>query len=157
MQDALDNKVGNTPEEVFDSLTDNGKMQGMYVDIDEHGRKNFYFNATYIKSGKLLGEYIEAKNLRVQKNNGNITLDINSEGDIDIRARRLQILSEEDSSMGNEVFEDVAGVNDIAWKVDIVSTNGIVFKNNIIDTVLQAIVYRGKDDVTLEINASRFN
>lgn len=117
MQDALDNKLGNTHEEVFNSLTDDGKMQGLYVDIDAQGRKNFYFNATYIKSGKLLGEYIEGKNLKVIKNNGNITLNIDSKGNVDIRARRMQIVtdnSEDDDEEETEIYEDVASVSDIA-------------------------------------------
>lgn len=57
MQDALDQKVGNTPEEVFDSLTDGGKMQGIYIDIDEHGQKNYYVS----------GRYIDAYNLVVRR------------------------------------------------------------------------------------------
>ena len=32
----------------------------------------------------------------------------------------------------------------------------MVFKNNIINTQLQAIVYKGKKDVTNELNASQF-
>ena len=155
IQDALDNKVGNTPEEVFNSLTDNGKMQGIYVDIDEQGRKNFYFNATYIKSGKLLGEYIEARNLTVINDNGDTTLKIDSKGNVDIKAAKLQIISSS-SSDGNEKWEDAAGVSDIAWKVEIISTNGMIFKNNIMETTLVAKVYKGKHDVTDEINASRF-
>ena len=115
IQDALDNKVGNTHEEVFNSLTDDGRMQGMYVDIDEQGRKNFYFNATYIKSGKLLGEYIEGKNLKVTKDNGNVTLNIDSKGNVDIRARRMQIVTDNsENESEEEIFEDVAGVSDIA-------------------------------------------
>lgn len=113
VQDALDHKVGNTHEEVFNSLTDDGKMQGIYVDIDEHGRKNFYFNATYIKSGKLLGEYIDAKNLKVVKDNGDVTLNIDSKGNVDIKARKMQILVSNDETKEEE-FEDVAGVSDIA-------------------------------------------
>lgn len=113
IQDALDNKVGNTHEEVFNSLTDDGKMQGMYVDIDEHGRKNFYFNATYIKSGKLLGDYIDAKNLKVVKDNGDVTLNIDSKGNVDIKARKMQILVSNDETKEEE-FEDAAGVSDIA-------------------------------------------
>lgn len=113
IQDALDNKVGNTHEEVFNSLTDDGKMQGMYVDIDEHGRKNFYFNATYIKSGKLLGDYIDAKNLKVVKDNGDVTLNIDSKGNVDIKARKIQILVSNDETKEEE-FEDAAGVSDIA-------------------------------------------
>ena len=155
IQDALDNKVGNTHEEVFNSLTDDGKMQGMYVDIDEHGRKNFYFNATYIKSGKLLGDYIDAKNLKVVKDNGDVTLNIDSKGNVDIKARKMQILVSNDETEEEE-FEDAAGVSDIAWKIDIISTNGLVFKNNTVSTVLKAIVYKGKRNVTDTINASRF-
>ena len=113
IQDALDNKVGNTHEEIFNSLTDDGKMQGIYVDIDEHGRKNFYFNATYIKSGKLLGDYIDAKNLKVVKDNGDVTLNIDSKGNVDIKARKMQILVSNDETKEEE-FEDVAGVSDIA-------------------------------------------
>ena len=157
IQDALDNKVGNTHEEVFNSLTDDGKMQGMYVDIDEQGRKNFYFNATYIKSGKLLGEYIEGKNLKVTKDNGNVTLNIDSKGNVDIRARRMQIVTDNsENESEEEIFEDVAGVSDIAWKIDIISTNGMVFKNSVLNTVLKAIVYKGKNNVTDQIDASRF-
>lgn len=157
IQDALDNKVGNTHEEVFNSLTDDGRMQGMYVDIDEQGRKNFYFNATYIKSGKLLGEYIEGKNLKVTKDNGNVTLNIDSKGNVDIRARRMQIVTDNsENESEEEIFEDVAGVSDIAWKIDIISTNGMVFKNSVLNTVLKAIVYKGKNNVTDQIDASRF-
>ena len=113
VQDALDHKVGNTHEEIFNSLTDDGKMQGIYVDIDEHGRKNFYFNATYIKSGKLLGDYIDAKNLKVVKDNGDVTLNIDSKGNVDIKARKMQILVSNDETEEEE-FEDAAGVSDIA-------------------------------------------
>lgn len=158
IQDALDNKVGNTHEEVFNSLTDDGKMQGIYVDIDEQGRKNFYFNATYIKSGKLLGEYIDAKNLKVTKDNGDVTLNIDSKGNVDIKARKLQILvnNNDDNETNGDEFEDAAGVSDIAWKIDIISTNGMVFKNSVLSTVLKAIVYKGKNNVTDQIDASRF-
>ena len=153
IQDALDHKVGNTHEEVFESLTDNGRMQGMYVDIDEHGNKNFYFNASYIKTGKLLGEYIEGRNLLVNNKNGEKTLHIDNDGNIDMTAKRLRILIDD---IEEEEYEDVAGISDIAWKIDIISSNGMVFKNNIINTQLQAIVYKGKKDVTSELNASQF-
>ena len=154
IQDALNNKVGNTPEEVFNTLTDDGKMQGLYVDIDDKGRKNFYFNATYIKSGKLLGEFIEGKNLSVKNDNGESTLKIDSEGNVNIKARSLKMLVEDDSD--EERYEDAASKDDIAWKIDIISTNGLVFKNGIMSTTLKAIVYKGKKDVTNELSASKF-
>lgn len=141
MQDALDQKVGNTAEEVFDSLTDGGKMQGIYVDIDEHGQKNYYVS----------GRYIDAYNLQVRRKSDNVqTFKIDEFGNVSIRATSLQIVGD------TGAFEDAATESDIAWKVEIVSSNGLIFKNNIIDTVLSAKVYKGKKEMTDELDASKF-
>ena len=51
-------------EEVFNRLTNNGTAQGIYREND-----NIYINATYIKSGKLSAEYIDAENLKVSAAN----------------------------------------------------------------------------------------
>lgn len=141
MQDALDQKVGNTAEEVFDSLTDGGKMQGIYVDIDEHGQKNYYVS----------GRYIDAYNLQVRRKSDDVqTFKIDEFGNVSIRATSLQIVGD------TGAFEDAATESDIAWKVEIVSSNGLIFKNNIIDTVLSAKVYKGKKEMTDELDASKF-
>ena len=141
MQDDLDQKVGKTAEEVFDSLTDGGKMQGIYVDIDEHGQKNYYVS----------GRYIDAYNLQVRRKSDNVqTFKIDEFGNVSIRATSLQIVGD------TGAFEDAATESDIAWKVEIVSSNGLIFKNNIIDTVLSAKVYKGKKEMTDELDASKF-
>jgi hypothetical protein len=54
-------------EQIFNLLTDNGRIQGVYRGDDG----NVYINATYIKSGKLAAEFIDADNLNV--NAANIT------------------------------------------------------------------------------------
>lgn len=46
--------------------------------------------------------------------------------------------------------------NNIVYKVEIISTNGIIFKNDNISTTLEAHVYHGTIDVTETIDASRF-
>ena len=82
IQDALDSKVGASAEEVFDSLTDGGKMQGIYVDTDELGNKNYYVS----------GRYLDAKNLVVRRVDDNIkTLEVTERGEISIRATSLSI------------------------------------------------------------------
>lgn len=141
VQDALDMKVGNTAEEVFDSLTDGGKMQGIYVDVDEHGNKNYYVS----------GRYIDAKNLRVRReSDGADTLRIDETGNVYLKAKTLQIVGDAGQ------WEDAATESDIAWKIDIISSNGIVFKNKIINTTLSAKVYKGKKEMTEELPASKF-
>jgi hypothetical protein len=46
--------------------------------------------------------------------------------------------------------------NNIVYKVEVISSRGNIFKNDNINTVLEAKVYHGKDDVTDEFNASKF-
>jgi hypothetical protein len=46
--------------------------------------------------------------------------------------------------------------NNVVFKVEIISSNGNVFKNGQFNTTLEARVYRGTEDVTDTINASRF-
>lgn len=43
-----------------------------------------------------------------------------------------------------------------AYKVEVHSTNGNVFRNNIIDTWLFAVAYKGGEDITSQLNDSQF-
>ena len=61
---------------VFDTLTDNGKKQGLYL---QDG--NFYFN----------GQYINAKNLSVKNADGDTTLSIDSNGNVSILATAFKL------------------------------------------------------------------
>lgn len=47
-------------------------------------------------------------------------------------------------------------LKNVVYKVEIISTNGITFKNSDIYTILQARVYHGADDVTDTIDPNRF-
>jgi hypothetical protein len=47
--------------------------------------------------------------------------------------------------------------DNVAYTVQILSTNGNIFKNNEISTTLSAIVKKGNNDVTSDINATEFN
>jgi hypothetical protein len=55
--------------------------------------------------------------------------------------------------------DDIKAVMDskIGYKVEIRSTKGISFRNDVIDTVLYPIIYKGTEDVTSTIDASRIN
>lgn len=203
IQDALDNKLGNSAEEVFNSLTDNGRIQGLYMD-----NGNLYIN----------GEYVNAKNLSVTNNRGTQTLLIDHLGNITIKATSLSIgtndvatttevqesikknvknvevlyrLSDSETSLsGNYQWSATAppwtngkymwtktvttyvdnttkesdptcisgakGEEGVNYRVEIISSNGSIFKNNQIDTVLTARVYKNNTEITDQINASCF-
>ncbi len=66
----LRNKLDSDSQSVFDALTDKGKIQGIYM-----------------KDGQLYvnGQYINAKNLRVQDASNNLTFGIDSSGNITIK------------------------------------------------------------------------
>lgn len=64
---------------VFNLLTNDGAMQGLFMGEDE----NMYFNASYIKGGTVKAEYLDGNNLKVKAANidGEITAkQINAEG-----------------------------------------------------------------------------
>ena len=69
-------KLNVDSQEVFDALTDNGRIQGIYM---ENGQ--LYVN----------GQYINAKNLRVVDKNNNLTLGVDENGNVTIRATNLKI------------------------------------------------------------------
>lgn len=43
-----------------------------------------------------------------------------------------------------------------SYRVELVSSNGVAFRNGIVDTTLRAYVYQGPTDVTDTLNAARF-
>lgn len=142
INDSLDDKVSNNHEDIFNALTDNGKIQGIFTDKDEQGETNFYINASYIKTGTLVGDLIDAKGIIVKRPSDNYkTFEINKDGDI--------FLSSNNIFIGGV---PAASVDDVSYKVEIHTSNGILFSNGIIETVLTAIVYKGKDNITNQIS-----
>lgn len=81
LQYVLDNKLGNSSEEVFNSLTDGGTVQGIYVDTDDTGKKYYY----------ITGTYLDARNLLVRDTKGETTLKIDESGNVTIKATSLSI------------------------------------------------------------------
>ena len=79
----LDKKLD--PEEIFNRLTNYGEVQGIYRGEDG----DVYVNATYIKSGKLAAEYIDADNLKVKAANITGTLTANQIDATDLTASKL--------------------------------------------------------------------
>lgn len=43
-----------------------------------------------------------------------------------------------------------------AYRVEVLSRNGNTFKNGVVDTWLYAVVYKGEEDITDEIDIGRF-
>lgn len=47
-------------------------------------------------------------------------------------------------------------VTNLPYRIELGSTNGLIFKNNSVDTVLYAKVYKGKEEITSQIEKSQF-
>jgi len=70
---------------------------------------------------------------------------------------RAKTLADEAKTIADEAKDNIAELeDDIVWKIELTSSKGFTFKNGIIDTVISAKVYRGKDDVTSTIASSGF-
>ena len=73
--DNYDTSLGQ--DEVFNKLTKGGTEQGIYI---EDGK--VYINAKYILAGLLAGERINGRGLKVIDDNKNVTLEIDSKGNV---------------------------------------------------------------------------
>jgi hypothetical protein len=72
--------------EVFNKLTNNGKNKGIYIQDGE-----LYINASYILSGVLAGKLINGKGLNVTDKNGQVTLKIDDDGNVYIKATEFSL------------------------------------------------------------------
>ncbi|SFN51500.1 phage tail spike protein [Proteiniclasticum ruminis] len=111
--------------------------------------------------GKIMAKFVYALNLSsISANLGVVTAgkiqDSTSEsywdldnGEIVLNVRSLKINAKEVATQ-----DDIDGIK--SWTVQIFSTNGGVFKNDQINTMLIARVYRGTEDITDTLDANRF-
>ena len=75
----------------------------------------------------------------------------------EILSLRAEELSRQAKSTADEAKANIAEVqNDIVYKIELISSKGSIFKNGIIETVLSAKVYRGKEDITATVPLSGF-
>ena len=72
-------------------------------------------------------------------------------------AERLSSTIAETNTTVSDVKDEVDNIkNNVTYKVELISNNGLTFKNGVIQTTIKAIVYNGKKDVTDSIDANRF-
>lgn len=72
--------------EIFNKLTNNGKNKGIYIQDGE-----LYINASYILSGVLAGKLINGKGLNVTDKDGQVTLKIDDDGNVYIKATEFSL------------------------------------------------------------------
>lgn len=93
-------------DEIFNRLTNYGKVQGIYRD-----NGNVYINASYIKSGKLSADLVDADNLKVEAANITGTLKITQLPD-DV-AKVSQLPDTLRDMIGDMGYQDEMGVTSI--------------------------------------------
>ena len=103
-----DSEIEYDSEALFNALTYNGKIQGIYSMIDpKTGQLQYYFNASYIQSGTIKGDYIDAKNLVVRRDSDNIkTLEIDEHGNVNLVVNKF-ILSATNQTIEDFVFDQL--------------------------------------------------
>lgn len=147
--DNYDTSLGQN--EVFNKLTKGGTEQGIYI---EDGK--VYINAKYILAGLLAGERINGRGLKVIDDNNNVTLEIDSKGNVTIAASQF--------TLGDKSVTDIAQEEAIKQVQDITSDNIIkgyyLTEQNVKDywTTQSAYTYEyGVQDVDGGKNAIKIN
>lgn len=137
--------------EIFNKLTKGGKNQGIFL---KDGI--LYVNAEYILAGLLAGERINGRGLKVIDDNNNVTLEIDSKGNVTIAASQF--------TLGDKSVTDIAQEEAIKQVQDITSDNIIkgyyLTEQNVKDywTTQSAYTYEyGVQDVDGGKNAIKIN
>lgn len=99
--DNYDTSLGQ--DEVFNKLTKGGTEQGIYI---EDGK--VYINAKYILAGLLAGERINGRGLKVIDDNNNVTLEIDSKGNVTLRPTMLAIEGKSVSDIATDAAAEEA-------------------------------------------------
>ncbi|HFL3558442.1 TPA: phage tail spike protein [Clostridioides difficile] len=104
----LDDIIGTeidaiTQIEIFNKLTNNGQAKGIYLVGNE-----LFINASYIKSGTIEGTYINAKNLTVRDNSGNVTFAVDSNGNVTIRAVSFSLQGQTIEEIATDISTPIA-------------------------------------------------
>lgn len=71
---------------------------------------------------------------------------VEAEKQLDLRANQIAELAKASADSAQQRIDEVE--NDIVYKTELHSSNGILFNNGDIDTTVTARVYRGKEDIT---------
>ena len=96
-----DTSLGQT--EVFNKLTNGGQTQGIYI---QDGK--LYINADYILSGTVAGQRINAKGIKVLDSNNNTTFEIDSNGNVTIRANTFSLQGSTIQNIANSAASSAA-------------------------------------------------
>lgn len=114
--DKYDTSLGQ--DEVFNKLTKGGTEQGIYI---EDGK--VYINAKYILAGLLAGERINGRGLKVIDDDNNVTLEIDSNGNVILAPKTFSLQGKTVDEIANSSAKSAV---DGQTQVDIFSklTNG---------------------------------
>lgn len=96
-----DASLGQT--EIFNKLTNGGQTQGIYI---QNGK--LYINADYILSGTVAGQRINAKGIKVLDSNNNTTFEIDSNGNVTIRANTFSLQGSTIQNIANSAASSAA-------------------------------------------------
>ena len=72
----------------------------------------------------------------------------------DLFLKNLSVIAKDLAEQAQDNIDELA--NDIVYKIELISTNGLSFKNNIINTQIIAHLYRGNENITSQLPQSSF-
>lgn len=98
LKSQIDLKLDSDHMSVFNALTKNGSMEGLYIGYDSEGKAHYFFNASHIKAGSIDGGLINGIGLNIKdEKTGNSIFHVYSDEDgthIDMIAQNLYIGTE---------------------------------------------------------------
>ncbi|MEK4136408.1 phage tail spike protein [Bacillus sp. FSL W8-0445] len=119
-----------------------------YLFVTVHGDKPMLSDDNMAYTTRIVGTEFDA----MFRNYDNALVEL--EKQLDIRAKEMTDKAIQDAKNAQDNIDEVE--NDIAYKIELHSSQGSIFKNGQINTIITAKVYKGKNEITSTIPNSGF-
>lgn len=119
-----------------------------YLFVTVHGDKPMLSDDNMAYTTRIVGTEFDA----MFRNYDNALVEL--EKQLDIRAKEMTDKAIQDAKNAQDNIDEVE--NDIAYKIELHSSQGSIFKNGQINTIITAKVYKGKNEITSIIPNSGF-
>ncbi|MEN7388457.1 phage tail spike protein [Bacillus licheniformis] len=119
-----------------------------YLFVTVHGDKPMLSDDNMAYTTRIVGTEFDA----MFRNYDNALVEL--EKQLDIRAKEMTDKAIQDAKNAQDNIDEVE--NDIAYKIELHSSQGSIFKNGQINTIITAKVYKGRNEITSTIPNSGF-
>ncbi|AYP68262.1 hypothetical protein PQE75_gp217 [Bacillus phage vB_BcoS-136] len=152
--DSISNRLSRFYEDAGTSIQDVNDFHTSYLDLYNYLFVQLHGDKPLLADTNMAFATNVNRSIFDQRFRNYYSLETSVEEQLSLRAKDL---ADEAKTIADEAKRNIEEVmDDVVWKIELHSTNGLTFRNNNINTTIIARVYRGMEDITSTLPVSSF-